>query len=87
MWNNVEADMEVIEKSTLSLETLLLNIVGEAEVKNVDNGLYYVGDCDAIMKGKVDWLSYQVYGIYAKNNRLYIEISRRYQTEVKEEKN
>lgn len=32
------------------------------------------------------WLSYQVYGIYAKNNRLYIEISKRYQTEVEEKK-
>ncbi len=67
---------EIIQRSYLELETLLMNILGSQEVVVINDDLNrkYEGTESIICLKKKSWLSKRVNNIYIEDNKIIIHI-------------
>ena len=66
---------EVLRRSELTLERLLLNVKGSAMVKQRETGLTRAGDYDSLAEEIPEWMSMLVWDISVKEGRILIEVS------------
>lgn len=67
---------EIIERSYLELETLLMNILGDQEIVVINDVLNqkYEGVESTICLKKKSWLSMRVSNIYIEDNKIIIHV-------------
>lgn len=77
---------EIINRSYLELETLLMNILGNQTIVVINDitNENYEGVESRICLDKEEWLSMRVSNIYIKNNKIFIHIDNDKYNEINE---
>ncbi len=77
---------EIINRSYLELETLLMNILGNQIIVVINDitNENYEGVESKICLDKEEWLSMRVSNIYIKNNKIFIHIDNDKYNEINE---
>ncbi len=77
---------EIINRSYLELETLLMNILGNQTIVVINDitNENYEGVESGICIDKEEWLSMRVSNIYIKNNKIFIHIDNDKYNEINE---